>query len=445
VVIAVYNGERFLARAIQSVWAQTYDAIQLVVVDDGSTDSTVVVARAGAPDVFVALERNSGVSTARNVGTAVAKGGVITYLDADDELLPDKVALQVERLAAAPPCDCVLTHQQVVLDEAAAPPRWLEMDMENLDKPTKLPISAMVRVSSLLLSGGFDPAFRTAEEMDLLMRLTRSGAALDTLPDVAVLRHIHGANVTYDLEQMDRDIVRAIAPMTKRRLGPLVSVIVPVHNGAAYLADALGSVRGQHHIDQSDIELIVVDDGSSDASAELVTQIEPAATVVRQPNLGPGAARNHGILLSRGRTIAFLDADDIWPSNRLRVLLDVCESGVEAAFGAGEEFVSPEATPAERERHRPRAALPARMATAMLIRREALARVGPFPTDPTQPEAAVWYAAAVDAGVTMADTSQVVLRRRLHSTNHSRVAGMATESYPAALKAILDRRRGSTT
>ena len=442
VVIAVFNGAGFVARAVDSVRKQTYQPIEVIVVDDGSTDGTVDAARAARPDRLVELPQNVGVSTARNIGTALAGGELIGFLDADDEMLPQKIAVQVERLLSDPRCDCVLTHQHVVLDDGAEPPRWLEMDLDHLTKPTKLPISALVRVQSLLHAGGFDPAFRTSEEMDVLMRLTRSGAVLDTLPDVTVIRHIHGRNASYDLEQMDRDIVRAIAPMTKRGQGPLVSVVIPLHNTARYIADALRSVRMQEGIDPEAVEVIVVDDGSTDDGATVAAEADPTARVVRQPRLGPGAARNHGVLLSRGRNLAFLDADDLWPTGRLRSLLDVRADGADIACGMAAEFVSPELDEPVRRTFRPRSAQVSRLVTSTLIERSAFARVGLFATDPSSPEAATWYAAAVDAGLTMADASDVVTLRRLHGNNHSLQESMATTSYPAALKAILDRRRG---
>jgi len=115
VVIAVYNGEAFIVRAIESVRRQTYDAIELIVVDDGSTDHTYAAALSASPDRVVRLPDNGGVSTARNVGTALTTGDLITYLDADDEMLPEKVALQVDRLVTGPPCDCVRAHQIVVV------------------------------------------------------------------------------------------------------------------------------------------------------------------------------------------------------------------------------------------------------------------------------------------------------------------------------------------
>ncbi|MDX6683015.1 MAG: hypothetical protein QOG94_3054 [Solirubrobacteraceae bacterium] len=95
---------------------------------------------------------------------------------------------------------------------------------------------------------------------------------------------------------------------------PLVSVIVPVHNGRAFIGDALRSVFGQAH---RPIECIVVDDGSTDGTAEVVAAIAPDAICIRQARGGVSAARNAGAAAAAGDLLAFLDADDVWLPEKL--------------------------------------------------------------------------------------------------------------------------------
>ena len=94
---------------------------------------------------------------------------------------------------------------------------------------------------------------------------------------------------------------------------PLVSVIVPVWNGAAYLDAALQSVWRQG---VADLQLIVVDDGSTDDTADLIASYGTAVTPIYQPNKGPAAARNVGLQLATGKFVAFLDTDDVWVDGR---------------------------------------------------------------------------------------------------------------------------------
>ncbi|HBY59173.1 MAG TPA: hypothetical protein DEH78_05090, partial [Solibacterales bacterium] len=100
-------------------------------------------------------------------------------------------------------------------------------------------------------------------------------------------------------------------------MDPLVSVVIPCHNGFPFLPEALASVARQQ---AGDLEIIVVDDGSTDGSPAWAEQ-QPGVTVLRQPCRGPSAARNAGIRAARGHFIALLDSDDWWPDYKLRLQL----------------------------------------------------------------------------------------------------------------------------
>ncbi|NLE96011.1 MAG: glycosyltransferase family 2 protein, partial [Dehalococcoidia bacterium] len=103
VVIPAYNAAGTIGRALDSVYAQTYEnIIEVVVVDDGSTDNTADIVRQQFPDVTLIRQRNTGVSTARNVGATNARGDWLAFLDSDDEWLPDKLQVQVDFAVACP-------------------------------------------------------------------------------------------------------------------------------------------------------------------------------------------------------------------------------------------------------------------------------------------------------------------------------------------------------
>lgn len=95
---------------------------------------------------------------------------------------------------------------------------------------------------------------------------------------------------------------------------PLVSVILPTYNRAHCLPDAIESVMAQA---MDDLELIVVDDGSTDGTADVVPADDPRIRYTRQANHGVSAARNHGVRLARGRWISFIDSDDEWLPHKL--------------------------------------------------------------------------------------------------------------------------------
>ncbi len=108
--------------------------------------------------------------------------------------------------------------------------------------------------------------------------------------------------------------------------GPEISVIVPVWNADGFVDEALSSIREQG---RSDVETILVDDGSTDGFRAR------AVRCVRQPNLGPAAARNHGLRLAQGRFIAFLDADDRWVPGHLDRLMAALRENPAAGIAQG--------------------------------------------------------------------------------------------------------------
>ncbi len=111
-----------------------------------------------------------------------------------------------------------------------------------------------------------------------------------------------------------------IVPVRSPR-APFVSVIIPVYNSADFLGQAIDSVMDQTFLD---LEIIVVDDGSTDRTPEVSAQYSDHITYIRQPNGGNAAARNRGVVEARGRWLCFLDADDLWEPKKLeRQLLDL--------------------------------------------------------------------------------------------------------------------------
>ena len=112
---------------------------------------------------------------------------------------------------------------------------------------------------------------------------------------------------------------------------PVVSVVMPVYNAAAHLAAALDSMLAQTF---TDFELIVVNDGSTDGTAQILSSYGDALRVVSQPNGGMSCARNAGIHLARGRYIAFLDADDRWLAPKLERQVTLLDEQPDLAFCA---------------------------------------------------------------------------------------------------------------
>jgi glycosyltransferase involved in cell wall biosynthesis len=222
-----------------------------------------------------------------------------------------------------------------------------------------------------------------------------------------------------------------------------ISVIIPCHDGECYVAETIRSVLAQ---DCPGLEIVVVDDGSTDRSAEVVQSFGHPVRYVHQAHGGAAVARNRGVELSTGAILGFLDADDLWPEGVLNRWIGILERhpSVGIVVGHMEQFVSPELSEAaEREFRFSSEPVLARMCGSVLVRRSEFVRVGGFSPQLTSGEFMDWCLRAEDLGVRSLTVSDVVLRRRLHRRNHGIVRRDARQDYVRVVKAALDRRRAS--
>ena len=222
---------------------------------------------------------------------------------------------------------------------------------------------------------------------------------------------------------------------------PLISVIIPVYNCERYLGAAIESVLAQNW---RPIEIIVVDDGSTDGSAAVARRFASHLTYDFMPHGGQGCARNRGVALARGDYLAFLDADDLWVEGKLKSQMArfELEPPADAIFGYVTQFVSPDIAhdlacrivcPAE--------PMPGRIPGTLLIRRAAFQRVGPFSVDLRIGEFIEWHARAVELETPMALIPEVLLQRRIHASNSGVALREARLDYVRVIKAAIDRRR----
>ena len=183
----------------------------------------------------------------------------------------------------------------------------------------------------------------------------------------------------------------------------------------------------------------MVDDGSTDGTANVARRYDPEVRLLQQLNGGIGAARNAGVQAASGELLAFLDADDIWTDGALEArlaLLDT-EPHLHGVFGLVETFydnVSAEAYEVKAE-----AIAAGQVAGTLLIRRDAFLKAGMF-TDVRLGEFIEWYARAIDAGLRFETVPLVILRRRVHGANTTTTASDRT-AYLRAMQSIIARRR----
>jgi glycosyltransferase involved in cell wall biosynthesis len=222
---------------------------------------------------------------------------------------------------------------------------------------------------------------------------------------------------------------------------PLVSVIIPVLNGEAYLDEALASIRGQA---SGRTEVIVVDDGSTDGTADVVRTRHGDVRYYYQENAGVGAARNAGLRQARGAFIAFLDADDYWLPGKLDRQLAVFRDQPEtdAVFGHIRQFHSPELSAEACARLLSAdAPIPAELPSTMLCRRAVFDRVGLFETRWKLGQDVSWIMRARECGLRVVMLPDVLYMRRLHASNNGSTRNNYSGDRLRIIKAMLDRRR----
>ena len=224
---------------------------------------------------------------------------------------------------------------------------------------------------------------------------------------------------------------------------PLVSVIIPVYNYDRYLAEAVESVLNQTY---RNIEVIVVDDGSTDQSGAVARSFASRGVrYCQQVQAGIGPTRNKGVDLAQGDFIAFLDADDRWPLEKIERQLQAFENdeSLEMVFGQALQLQNGPAWEAGvKDKNLIVAGMvPGMVPGTMLIKRAAFDRVGKFQGNLKVGEFIDWYARAVELNVRSLVLPELLLWRRIHDSNQGIRERQSVSDYARVLKAKLDRRR----
>ncbi|MCE9541842.1 PqqD family peptide modification chaperone [Candidatus Kaiserbacteria bacterium] len=212
------------------------------------------------------------------------------------------------------------------------------------------------------------------------------------------------------------DVDQSGWPILKKQHGsvtpPLLSVIIPVFNTEAYIADAIQSILNTNY---PELEIIVVDDGSTDSTPEVLRSFGDAITVIRQSNQGQSVARNVGLRASTGTLIAFLDADDVWTENHLSVLRNLLDEHPDCVLARGNiqyvRLVNGEIV------KQTEGLFMQSLVGSCLYRREVFATVGEFDEEMRSGEDGDWNLRFEESGLLECRTDEVVLLYRRHDRN----------------------------
>ncbi|WP_051670494.1 glycosyltransferase family 2 protein [Bryobacter aggregatus] len=448
VVIPAKNAERFLPVALASVDEQGHEDFEILVIDDHSTDGTAEIARRHPRTKLLTLEGKTGPGAARNLGIERAQGEFVAFLDADDVWTPYKTRVQTARLLAQPHLQGVLGRARwVAMGEGVLPRLRYETDEDLV--PMYLFGAGLFRKSYLEQLGPIDEGLIYGEDQDFFMRVLESGEPILTLRDQVMEYRIHGQNMTTGMTQQSMNLVAVLRKSLARRkaagIGALrtwksldefatamISVVIPAYNAEKTLGRAIESALGQT---LAPLEVIVVDDGSSDGTAAVARSFGERVRLLVQPNGGVGAARNTGILASVGNQIGLLDSDDVWRPDKLEKQWAALTKAPypELVFGQVEQVVDATGVVLGQQ--------PGVNATGLLARRSVYERAGLYRPELKAGEFVDWYARAVEAGLKSVILPDVLAERRQRSDSMMGAKPALAREYLRVLKDSLDRRR----
>jgi glycosyltransferase involved in cell wall biosynthesis len=348
VILGVYNGIDFLDSAVNCIVSQNYSPLEIIIVDDGSTDQTADAAenwKNRCPDQIRLIQRaNGGVAAARNTGLQAARGEFIAILDVDDLWMPGTLNAFFSALIANPQAAVVQGYiRRTWITETAGGPRY-ERDF--------VPYLAMnagslfFRRSVFDTVGLFDERPSQNEDTDMHLRIREAGLKIYVLERLALIYRMHGRNITHGVDLKEGDFFKVLYNSLQRRRAsgasgsldglhyfgdaarpkPSLSAVIPLDIASTQSAPdpalrrTLDSIAAQNY---PDIEIIIVHPEDLTPAADALAAGYPGAwfRMLGLPRWDLLSALNAGAQAASGELIAWCQPGDAWSSHRLRMQL----------------------------------------------------------------------------------------------------------------------------
>lgn len=376
VIIPVYNGANYLREALDSALAQSYDNIEVIVVNDGSKDSTHDIAMSYGKRISYYHKDNGGVASALNYGIENSTGEYISWLSHDDVYYPNKIEKQITLLKTLDNSKTLIYSSYECINSIGK--LLYKVDLQamhgqlNLQSGLYATMRGCLHGCTLLIpriyfdeKGLFNPQLLYTQDYDLWFRFFQEDKRIYHIDDCLVKSRIHNEQTSQvnprSLDECNslwikmvngvtEDLIKKVfinrlfflrgtidllnengytlacqfvsqlidneknMLISKQTPYPLVSVIIPCFNQGEYLSDAINSVIKQTY---KSIEIIVVNDGSIDNTDERAALFGESIHYYKTENQGVSKARNFGLSKASGDYIQFLDADDILLPNKI--------------------------------------------------------------------------------------------------------------------------------
>lgn len=217
VIITVYNYEKFLAEAIESVLDQTYPPSQIIVVNDGSSDKSAAVAESFMPQVTVIHQSNQGISGAKNRGVKEAWGNYLTFIDADDIWVKDKLRDQMAVFEKDENVEAVFGHARQFYSPDIPDEIRAKIVIRKEILPAFLPSSMLIKRQAFMKVGLFSQQWTSAVDQEWYMRAVDIGLNTVLLPQILFLRRIHENNHGRRMKHHRKDRLYILKEAIERR------------------------------------------------------------------------------------------------------------------------------------------------------------------------------------------------------------------------------------
>jgi len=226
VIIPVYNGKVFLRSTLESVWGQTLQPDEIVLIDDGSSDGSFglmcQLANESPVPCKVLQQANQGPASSRNAAVAESTGRIIAFLDHDDVWHPTYLRMQSDRVISSEKESYSICNYHYFVDSRyqelhGGTPAWVRPEFMARPQPGCLPSCMMMYKAVFLKVGPFDESLRTGYDTDWIVRAIDFGVETDFNPDVLVDRRIHSDNQTSHVASIHKDAIRMVHKTLLRR------------------------------------------------------------------------------------------------------------------------------------------------------------------------------------------------------------------------------------
>lgn len=424
VILPVCNGQQFISYSIESVLNQTHKNIELIVIDDGSTDQTKkLINQINDRRIKYIYQENQGPSAARNTGIKNSTGYYVAFIDHDDIWYQNKLARQLARLKNSFEFSLLYCRYNLVFEYPDKNYNWIKNIDGTLNTFYGIPSSLFVKRNVFYKLGLFNHNYKTGEDVDFLMRIKESCLNYTVLEETLFDKNIHDNNISKNIELSRKTLPVIFLNSIKRKKtlqNAKISVIIPSYNSDKHLISCIDSVLHQTF---EPYEIIIADDGSTTNIRDLLSgYTDKRIKYFYQENKGISGARNLGIINASGDFLAFIDSDDMWTGEKLKTQIErlVLDYETDAVFGLVRQFYSKEVDTAYRNKYKFKDEPSQGLSTGtLLISRENYMKVGLFNENIKLGELFDWIHRFNTVGFKYTVIPEIMLYRRLHYNNNS--------------------------